>query len=181
MNFWSPARFAHHLAGGLIPIDCTHPYLPSSRAGSCTAQPSHHCLTERASGSVRCKGLFLTSKTPLFMQGLNTGHTDASPSPSDLTFNIPKPFITRHPYPALKSPSHKANNLVVHFSVLLYVSDCLSPSVYSTASISFPSYPNLCRSPRCHHCVPTIPLGLPHPSMSIRVSPSIPPQFSSAI
>jgi len=118
---------------------------------------------------------------PLFTQGLSSGHTDASHTPWDLTFNIPKPFITRHPYPGSKSPSHKANNLVVHFSVLLYVSDCLSPSVYSTASISFPSDPNLCRSPQCHHCVPTIPLGLPHPSMSVLVSPSVPPQFSSAI
>lgn len=115
------------------------------------------------------------------MPGLNTGHTDASHRPSDLTFNIPKPFITQQPYAGLKSPSPKAKNLVVHFSVLLYIPDCLSASVYSTASISSPSDPTLCHSPQCHHCVPTIPLGLSHPSMSILVSPSIPPQFSSAI
>lgn len=145
-----------------------HP-LPTSEHrllhGELRAQPP---LPDRkwVSGSVLCKGLFLLSKTVPFMQGSNAGHTHASPS--DLTFNIPKPFITQHPYPGLKSPSHKANNIFLCFCT---VSDCLSPSVYSAASMSSPSDPNLGRSPQCHHCVPTIPLGLPHPSMSILVFP----------
>lgn len=166
----SERSLSHGWAGphALHPWGCSYPQEPRG-------------LTERVSGSVHSKGLFLTSKMPLFMWGLNTGRTDARHKPSDPTLNIPKPFITQHPYPGLKSPSHKANNLVVHFSVLLYISDCLSPSAYSTASISFPSDPDLCRAPQRHHCAPTISLGLPHPSMSIPVSPSIPPQFSSAI
>lgn len=111
-----------------------------------TALPTAISTAQQRAGLRVCvwTGLFLTSRMPLFTQGLSTRPADASHRPSDLTVSIPKPFITQHPYPPLKSPSHKANNLVVHFSVLLYISDCLSPSSYSTASIGLPSDPNLC-------------------------------------
>lgn len=125
------------------------------------------------SGSVHCKGPFLPRKTVSFMQGSNAGHTHASPS--DLTFNIPKPFISQHPYPGLKSPSHKANNIFLCFCTFLPAFHPLSIQLLQWAPPAIPI------SPQCHHCAPTIPLGLPHPSMSSLVSPSIPPQFSSAI
>lgn len=148
MNCWALVHFAGHEAllaswVGWVPIIFPH------EAANISLQPHSSAITaqlgrKRVSGSVHCKVLFLTSEMPSFMQGLNTGHTDARHRLSDLTFSIPKPFITQHPYPGLKPPSHKANNSVVPFSVLLYVSDCSSPSTYSAASVGFPSTPNLC-------------------------------------
>lgn len=173
MNCWALVHFAGHEAllaswVGWVPIIFPH------EAANISLQPHSSAITaqlgrKRVSGSVHCKVLFLTSEMPSFMQGLNTGHTDARHSLSDLTFSIPKPFITQHPYPGLKPPSHKANNSVVPFSVLLYVSDCSSPSTYSAASVSFPSTLNLC-------CPLTATIVYPYPwfSPSKQVHTSLP-------
>lgn len=78
--------------------------------GSCVL--SHHCQTQSVC-QVLCMAKGSSSPAGSFMPDTNAGHSHTSPS--DLTFNIPKPFITQHPYPALKSPSHKANSIFLSF------------------------------------------------------------------